>query len=343
MRLKRCARATGIGSLPYMDAGKATDFVVQALKGHIPFWPQLPKRSFLESMHVQYTQGLPGLCVDENKKSLVVNTQEEHFISEFEQCFLAIDTKDLSYFAMGQDYASGFYSFKDAITHRKLSCVKGQVVGPITLSMMLTDQEKKPIVFNPEFFGIVDSFLGCKAQWQINELRAAGAAEVTIFIDEPYLVAIGTNQFASIERSEIIKKINTVVSLIHEAGALAGIHCCGNTDWGICLATDIDILSFDAFEFLDSLFIYKNELQQFVARGGVLACGIVPNKQDYPLENYLETAVEALHAHPLLLKNGVLITPSCGCGSIAVPFAEKVHQISVDIADGLSPLYETST
>jgi len=40
---------TGIGSLPLTDADEAVDLVLNA-NVSIPFWPQLPKRYFLEQM-----------------------------------------------------------------------------------------------------------------------------------------------------------------------------------------------------------------------------------------------------------------------------------------------------
>jgi hypothetical protein len=182
----------------------------------------------------------------------------------------------------------------------------------------------------------VPQFLSFKARWQIKELKKATKSEIIIFIDEPYLVAVGTNQFATFDKSAIVSKLNCIIEAVHKEGAMAGIHCCGNTDWSIILDTDIDILSFDAFEYLDSLFIYKDSLRRFVDRGGVFACGIVPNKQDYNLEGYRERALKALKKEKLLLQNGAIITPSCGCGAVPEAFAQRVHLLSRDIAEACS-------
>ncbi len=333
MNIKNQFLATGIGSLPFQDKDKALDFIMQSFQNHIPFWPQLPRISFLESMHVQYSEGFPGRVVDLEKKNLYINSQSPNFIEEFEKCYNAINTKQLDYFSISPDYALGLHEFVKRISGKEFKFVKGQVIGPISYGMTLLDEKKKPLLFNAELNEIIPQFLGFKAKWQIKELKKATKSNIVIFIDEPYLVAIGTNQFASFDKSEISSQLNCIIDAIHAEGALAGIHCCGNTDWSIILDTNIDILSFDAFEFLDSLFIYRDSLKKFIQRGGVLACGIIPNKQDYNLTGYLEKALEVLKKEELFLKNGVLITPSCGCGTVSEEFAKQVHLLSIAIAE----------
>ena len=65
--------ATGIGSLPFKDPKAACGIVFDNFK-HIPFWPQLPKRSYLEHMYCQFSEGIPGLKLDEANKTLHIDT-----------------------------------------------------------------------------------------------------------------------------------------------------------------------------------------------------------------------------------------------------------------------------
>ncbi|MFC1645965.1 hypothetical protein ACFL2Y_02170 [Candidatus Omnitrophota bacterium] len=338
MNLNNQFLATGIGSLPFQDKSEALDFVIDNFKNHIPFWPQLPKISFLESMHVQYSQGFPGQVVDLDKKNIYVNSQKHNFIEEFEECYNSINNNQLDYFAISPDYALGLHEFIKRISSKEFKFIKGQVIGPISYGMTLLDEKKKPLLFNAELNEIIPQFLSFKAKWQIREFKKVTKSNIIIFIDEPYLVAVGTNQFATLDKSKIADKLNYVIDAIHEEGALAGIHCCGNTDWSIIIETNIDILSFDAFEFLDSLFIYKESLNKFIQRGGVLACGIVPNKQDYNLDGYLEHSIGVFKKERLLLSNGVLVTPSCGCGTVSEDFAKKAHLLSIGIAEACSSI-----
>lgn len=336
MNIKDRFFATGIGSLPFREQGEAVDFVLNNFEGNIPFWPQLPRRSFLESMHIQFSEGFPGVVLDRERKSISVNTREASFIEAFERCYHALNSGELGYFAMSPDYAAGFHEFLQKIASRRYPFVKGQVIGPISFGAMLLDDKKKPVLFDAELSEIIPLFLSGKTKWQIEKMKEATDDAIIIFIDEPYLVAVGSNEFAALERASIAAKINTLVEAIHREGAVAGIHCCGNTDWSICFETDIDILSFDAFEFMDSLFIYRDSLRAFVKKGGVLACGIVPNREDYDLGAYQQVALDALRKERILLENGALITSSCGCGSVAESFAMTANRLTVAIAQALA-------
>ncbi|MDD5617553.1 MAG: hypothetical protein PHG69_00525 [Candidatus Omnitrophica bacterium] len=336
MDIKNHFFATGIGSLPFTDAQKAVDFILGNFVNHIPYWPQLPKKSFLESMHVQFSEGFPARTIDMSRKNIYIDTQKNSFMYEFEKCYDAINNKRLGFFSISQDYAAGLEAFIKEIGSRNFNFIKGQVIGPISFGMTLLDERKRPLIFNKELAEIIPQFLALKAKWQINEFKKKAKSSIVMFIDEPYLVAIGTNQFAGLDSSSIISQLNILADAIHEENALAGIHCCGNTDWSLILKTNIDILSFDAFGFMDSLLIYKDSLDKFIKRGGMIAFGIVPNSQGYNLDGYAESTVKIIKDKHLLLKNGAIITPSCGCGTLEEDTAQKIHLLTIKIAEILS-------
>jgi hypothetical protein len=107
------------------------------------------------------------------------------------------------------------------------------------------------------------------------------------------------------------------------------------------LSTSVDILSLDAFEYAEALALYPDEVGAFLERGGIIAWGIVPASNQV-LEETVESVVDKFHgALGLLTDKGLrrddllasaLITPSCGCGSLAVETTEHVlklvHQVS---------------
>ena len=65
---------TIIGSMPHTDPVKACALIARFLRD-IPAWPQLPRRSFLENMYVQYSEGFPGAVVANN--SIRVETSQD--------------------------------------------------------------------------------------------------------------------------------------------------------------------------------------------------------------------------------------------------------------------------
>ena len=65
---------TIIGSMPHTDPQAACSQVFRYLKD-IPAWPSLPKRSYMENMYVQFSQGFPGVVVKED--SIYIDRSQE--------------------------------------------------------------------------------------------------------------------------------------------------------------------------------------------------------------------------------------------------------------------------
>ena len=68
---------TIIGSMPHADPQKACSLIVRYLKD-IPAWPQLPRRSFLENMYVQYSEGFPGAVIKNDRIYAIVPNVNSH-------------------------------------------------------------------------------------------------------------------------------------------------------------------------------------------------------------------------------------------------------------------------
>jgi len=331
--------ATGVGSLSIVEPQAAVDSVLGSFQRQIPFWPQLPRRSFCENMYVQFTENLPGICVDEVKKSVWVDTQKDDYLEKFEQCFHNIQASEVDYFSISRPYAEGLY----VLTERLMAAgwdqwVKAQLIGPVSLGLTLLDENKSPVVYNPDFFEMLGGFLALKSAWLIRQLRVTDRTKVIIFIDEPYLVAVGTSQCA-LPKEKITEKINQVVAVIHENGALAGLHCCGNTDWELVLDSNIDILNFDAYGYLDKLLLYDKAVGRFLKRGGIPAVGIVPNNEDIESPGLLDRIWQELMARRELLVNGALVTTSCGCSGLSVALTAEAFTACTQLAERLNTYF----
>ena len=57
---------TVVGSFPHTEPAALVQRLIQVLD--VPDWPQLPKRSWRESMYVQYGAHLPGAVFDERAR-----------------------------------------------------------------------------------------------------------------------------------------------------------------------------------------------------------------------------------------------------------------------------------
>jgi len=159
--------ATGIGSIPSMDVMGACLNILKQLP-EIPFWPQLVKRSILEDMHIQFSEGLPMLRIDKERRILTVTHDEpESALVEFYEHLMA---DDIDYFAISREFAPGLYEILDIInqdSEKYGPFVKGHTVGPITFSAGITGIDKKPLLSNPDLLEALTKGLAIKALWQV--------------------------------------------------------------------------------------------------------------------------------------------------------------------------------
>lgn len=326
---------TGIGSLPHRNPKDACELILRTFD--IPFWPQLPKLSFKESMIVQYSEGMPYIRINEDEQAAWVIRDESDELERFyESC--SEDTK----IAISEDYAMGLHMFLRMIKGRRFRILKGHVTGPLTFTLGLKDNYGRFVYFDEELREIALMLLKAKARWQLDLLKQH-SDNVIIFIDEPILSAIGSSSYLGVDSEEVLRLLKDTVSAIEEAGGISGIHCCGRADWPMVIKSGAMILSFDAFEYFDTLAVYHEEIKNFLQGGGYLAWGIVPTSDainsvdDKYLKKLMDNNLKKLyHYIPSEIVNSqILITPSCGTGSRSVEETIKVFQLIMRLKEAM--------
>lgn len=349
--IEPCCLATTIGSMPHTDVRKATDLMFSSTP-EIPSWVQFPKRSSRENMMVQFTEGMPGLMLKEGRLRMSLASDEAtEELTEFYRKYLAVteagEMEELEGFALSTDVAAGFHEMLVQLPKRiasgQVKMLKGQVSGPFTLGTNLLDADDRCVYYDDQMHDVVVKLVAMKAMWQMVRLRAFGLP-VIIFLDEPSLLGFGKQTYITIGKEAVISDIDAVVSVIHDLGGLAGVHCEENTDWSLLMETRLDILDFDAYDHFQAMTLYPKELAAFFERGGWLGWGIVPTLDRQAaatetLESLLarfETGLAGLQERGFdkkLLLRRALITPSCGMGGVLTePLAERVldllHELS---------------
>ena len=330
--IPRC-QATAIGSFPHKHPGAACDLILRSIPD-IPTWPQLPAVDFREGMEIQYSEGLPCVVIDEASKRMHFATAGDpsNDLAVFYEHYLA---EDIGHFAISEGFARGIYEMErrlsgDAATRPKT--FKSHVTGPLTLGLSRTDEAKRAIYYNDVFRDVIVKGMEMKARWLLRKFAFLGCLQIC-FIDEPILSAFGSSTYVSVERSDVVRCLGEVVKAIHLEEALAGAHCCGNTDWTILVDAGVDIISFDAYQYGETIAYYPGQIKTFLDRGGVLAWGIVPSTAAIEEETPESLIARLRHRVGNLADKGIdgdilwercLVTPSCGTGSLSQAWAEKV-------------------
>lgn len=340
--------ATGIGSVPFVDVDRAVNVPYRSLP-EAPFWPQMPKSGLTEQMEIQYSEGVPRAVIDKEKERMYIDTSgdySEEFAAFYESYMVAMDpdegTGDCSALAISPEYSKGIYALESKLKNegKKLPFLKVQTTGPCSFSLTIVDENKRSIYYNEEFRDLVVKALAMKSRWQIQKF-APFADKIICFIDEPILSAFGSSTYVSVKREDVIAAINEVVEAIHSDGALAGIHCCGNTEWSIPIEAGADIVNFDAYDYGETISMYPDHVKQLFERGGALAWGIVPTSPEISqvttedLAGKLDSVMGKLASTGIdrdLINSKAIITPSCGTGSMSPEEAEKVFEATPAVA-----------
>ena len=340
-RLEFNCMPTIIGSMPHKDAGEACRQVLNYLRD-IPAWPQLPKRSFLEDMAAQYIEGFPGVVIENEKYYVDRNADSD---KDLEKLYMAYLENDFAKYPISPEHAAGLYKLIDMVDF-PVRAVKGQITGPVTLGMTLTDNDGRTVAYDDILADALAKMLKLRAAWMEKELKSISDNTI-IFLDEPYLTSIGSSFFA-LSRERVVELIEETFSGI---SGVKGMHCCGNSDWGFIMSTSVQVLSFDTYNYVESLALYPQDVKKYITDGRAIAWGVVPNDDDSlaketaaSLQDRLEEAIAPFTRNGVdlpfkqLIAQG-LITPSCGVARLSEEAAEKCMGLLKELSDRIRSKY----
>lgn len=334
---------THVGSVPYPDANSLTEKLNTLLD--VPAWPQLSRRSFRENMYVQYSPLLPAIHEDAEQEKVYFETSDD-ITDALEAFYTPILDDDVDAYALRPDYANGFFAMLKTLRDSEGKWAKGQVTGPISFGLTVTDQDLRASLYNEMLADAIVKNAAMNARWQIRQLKSV-RPNVILFLDEPYMAAFGS-AFISLSRGQVIAYLDEAFDSIHAEGGVAGIHCCANTDWSVLLATKVDILNLDAYGFIENLALYPAELKEYLDRGGSICWGIVPNNEQIfnetlqglvkRLRGGIKLIVEKAALRGVTIKaeefaSRSLIAPACGLGSTSVEVADRVFEVLAEAGD----------
>jgi hypothetical protein len=297
------------------------------------------RRSFRENMYTQYGAVLPAVVIDDEHEEIRFDTSGD-LTPALETFYTPFLEDDIEYFRLRPEYAQGFYTMQTLLPQTPGQWLKGQVTGPISMGLTVTDQNLRASLYHEMLVDTLVKNAAMNARWQIRQLKNL-RPNVILFIDEPYMASFGS-AFISISREQAVGMLDEVIAAIHAEGGIAGVHCCANTDWSVLLETQVDILNLDAYGYLANLALYPAELRNFLDRGGAIAWGIVPNNQEIDAVSPASLAQQLRDGVALICEKAALrgvsirpdefdtrslITPACGLGSTTPEIADKVLPI----------------
>lgn len=341
---------TGIGSLPHQDITAGLE-LIRRYMGDWPHWPQFPALGWQEEFVPQYVSPLMELgLVEKRGTKLVFATDNEDFalkLADFYELYLAAQAGDrgaLTRFGLSATSAAGLYALVAALKAGDWPArgVKGQLSGPITIGFQLLQPDGRAAYYDAQLRDVILKACEMGARWQTRFLLEETGLPTIVSVDDPGIYALGLSTHITLTREGIKEDLTVVMQAIKEEGGRTGLHCCAGTDWSMVMECPLDLLFFDAYEFLTSLLVHAPALQGYLQRGGEVAWGLVPTSPRIEQETAESLAERWQSVLTELAQRGIerelvvsrsWLTPSCGTGTLSVEAATRVYHITAELAE----------
>lgn len=325
-----------LGGLPHQNPTQAVE-LSRRYAGALLTWPQLPRRGFRERLFVQSAARFPGLVADASRAQVYVDGNAARH--ELDRLALAYLDADIEYAALTSDDAAGLFELLRQNTAPKGTlALKGQLLGPISLAIQLTDSRQRPLIYDETLFEALTQYLCLYAAWQ--DARLAELSDVTIIcLNEPFLEMVDL-PFLPIDWECARDHLDEVLREITGCKALfAG----GAVDWSRLVETSAELIVVDVFAHADAFVAAVPTIAGFIDRGGLIGLGCVPADEGalYGLTaatlldrlSVLMTTLELVHLPADRLLPHVVITPNDVLSRLSVEAAERalqlVHEVSL--------------
>jgi hypothetical protein len=334
------------GGLPHNSPPQAVGVLLKTMPALVT-WPQLPRRSFREQSYVQNAIGFPGLIVDNGIKRAYV--QQAIAKREIDRLALAYLRDEVSHGALTPEDAAGLpellRSIKPGFKGRAL---KGQLMGPISLALQLTDEQQRPLVYEPMLLEALAQHLALRAAWQTTQL-AAHAKDVIICLHEPFL-DIFKSPFCPLDWNFALDLLEQVFAGIK---GCRGLETSGAVDWTAVLQSSVELIMLDAYHHSAALLEASAALQAFLERSGIIAWGIIPadgdlleqetpsmllNRFDRLLDEFEEAGIERNQ-----ILRAALISTNGSLDHLPIPVAEQALQTCAEVSARLRVAYKLTS
>lgn len=309
-----------------------------------PHWPQLPNLGIESSFVAQYlsplieTGVIKGLATPRFQVEAPDWTER---VTRFYELYLRAESgesKALDSFGFSPEAGIGFERFCKDIEQRDpegVLLIKGQLSGPLTIGLQITDAGRRASYYDETQRDLLVKALAMHGEWQTKCLRRFDYP-VLISIDDPSLYAYGASTHVTLKREILISQINEIADGILRQGGIPGVHVCAGTDWTLLFDSKVQVVNFDAYEYMTSMLVLAGRINEFLKRGGILSWGIVPTSNK-ALEETVESLQKRLEGNIAeLVARGVnesrlraqsMLTPSCGAGTLSIELTERIYAL----------------
>ena len=273
--------------LPYSTLQPAERMFEKYFKQN-PILPIFPNIDSCDSIFKRSVMNLAGIEVVNGKikKFDYENKDVKKSFIVLDKAFETGNINELQNFCFESSY---FRNFLDFIEKNKSKIAYINLVGPFTFALLLCKMENFELFENKVFRKFIVQSISVKAMWAIKKIKEVSLETTPVIIlDEPLLKNLGElkNKVEEINSELIIALTSMIVEKIHAENAKVMYQSFEKCDWKIPVDSGVDIISFNADNYLDNLVIFKDKIKEFLQKGGQLNWAVVSGITEASIKGY---------------------------------------------------------
>lgn len=264
--------------LPHTDAVQAINLLHRTTP-EVFTWPCLPLRSFRE--HFQSIAGFPGL--DFHSTTRRVSLERDTAEQQLDRLGLAYLRRNAAITALTREDAAGLLELLQAPERlQKSYAIASHLLGPISLSLQITDEHHRPVIYDPMLLESLVQYLALRVTWLTTRLSDLVGSDIIICLDEPLLAALNSPfspidwQYANTLLDQVFAGTRGCRGLILDDLA-AYQQDQASAAWLPLLETSVELILLRNFSAHHQVVLSMAELlPDFLSRPGVMAWGLIP-------------------------------------------------------------------
>lgn len=260
------------GGLPHQSLAQAAQLICR-YQPQTPAWPLPPPRTLADTPFALATQSLPGIQIDIERDHLMVDQAIlEQEATKVSLAYLRGDTQPAALTGSAYTALEEILRRLNAEDRQPL-LLKYETIGPVSLSLALTDDHERPLAYDPGWREIILQFCSLRVIWQHEQVQGYADHRLAM-IEEPFLDALST-PLCPLTWEDGLDMLNRFLA---DLPSWRGIFLNGHVHWSEILHLPVDVIGLHITEQLDSLLNATSALTEFLTDGGCLAWSIIPTE-----------------------------------------------------------------
>ena len=279
-----------LGILPHKNIGAVVDIVEKHFP-QAPFWAQLPNFSAIEGQFLQFLVNIPGIKSDVSKKRKYIDTNSYLYQSRSVEIIKDYDELSLEILKKYKPNSVFFENFLRIIELNKPKFAKGQVYGPISIGLLLSDEKGTPIIENGKVMDLILKSICLQCIAQICEMKnVCPQIAPYIFVEEPEICKVISSEKGRKVRKKYLSMLKTISLAIKNNGGIPVFHSPHCHDWSLAIEAGFEVLSFNTDSQFVTLLNPNIRLDHYLNAGNKLAWNLLPSD----VEELMKTSVNDL-------------------------------------------------